>query len=127
MDNLREKTIKFLSICDGYHELCKGFHWSAEKHSDHILMDDVDSAVLEYQDKIAEVVMGMIDDKFKPGELHALVSNSKDIKSMLKEMQEDVLKFKSEIGDKPIVDALHNVLDDFLSDICKWKYLATFS
>lgn len=125
MADLREKTIEFLSICDGAHQLCKGLHWEAKNHSTHVLMDDVDSAVLEYQDKIAEVVMGMIGDKFKVGELKALVSDATTPKEMLEELEKDVLEYKDAIGDEPKMAALHNIIDDFLTDINKWKYLET--
>jgi hypothetical protein len=127
MEKLRKDTIEFLSMLDGYHEVCKGLHWSADRHSKHILTDDIDGAVLEYQDKIAEVVMGMIDDKFEVGELKALTSDAKDCKAMLEELESDTLNYKKEIGDEPKVAAIHNVIDDLLTDINKWKYLDTLS
>lgn len=127
MENLRKNTLEFLSICDGAHQLAKGLHWGADKHSQHILMDEVDESVLEYQDKVAEIVMGMIGDKYKPGELKSLVSNARDIKGMLNELESDVISYKTKIGDDKRMAALHNVIDDFLSDINKWKYLETLS
>ena len=94
MEELRKNTIEFLSMLDGYHQVCKGLHWGAVKHSEHILTDDIDSSVLEYQDKLAEVVMGMIDDKFKVGELKSLTSDAKDCESMLNELENDIIDFK---------------------------------
>jgi DNA-binding ferritin-like protein len=131
MSELRKNTIEFLSILDGYHQICKGLHWGAVKHAEHILTDEIDGSVLEYQDKIAEIVMGMIisdnGEKFKVGELKSLTSNAKDCMSMLKEMEDDVIEYKGQIGDEAKMQAIHNVLDDMLSDINKWKYLSTFA
>lgn len=131
MSELRKNTIEFLSILDGYHQICKGLHWGAVKHAEHILTDEIDDSVLEYQDKIAEIVMGIIisenGEKFKVGELKSLTSNAKDCMSMLKEMEGDVIEYKGQIGDEARMQAIHNVLDDMLSDINKWKYLSTFA
>ena len=126
MSDLRKNTLEFLSICDGAHQVCKGLHWGAVKHAEHILTDDIDSAVLEYHDKVAEIVMGMLDDKYHVGELKALVSNAKDINSFLDEFENDVMSYKEKLGNEPKTQAIHNVIDDLLSDINKWKYLATF-
>ena len=127
MENLRKNTIEFLSMLDGYHEVLKGLHWSAVQHSKHVRTDEIDGDILEYQDKIAEIVMGMINDKFKVGELKALMSDAKDCESMLNELESDTLAYKDNIGDEPKVAAIHNIIDDMLSDIYKWKYLNTLS
>ena len=125
MDSLFEKTKRFLSVCDGAHEICKGLHWSAEHHAEHILTDDIDDAILDYQDKIAEVVMGLTGQKFQVGDLKALVGSSKDCKSFLNELESDLISYKKELGSDIRVDGLINVLDDFATDISKWKYLST--
>lgn len=126
MDNgkLRKDTIEFLSILDGAHETLKGLHWHAERHAEHILTDDIDHSVLEYQDKIAESVMGIIDDKFGVGELKALVGDAKEIHDFLDELMSDVKEYRENVGDGH--PAIINIVDDFLTDITKWKYLATF-
>ena len=126
MENLFEKTKHFLSVCDGAHEICKGLHWGAERHSEHILTDDIDGVILGYQDKIAEVVMGLTGQKYQVGDLKALVGSSKDCKSFLSELESDVISYKKELGGDVRMDAIKNILDDFASDIAKWKYLATF-
>ena len=75
MKELKSKCIEFLSYCDGYHEILKGLHWGATHHAEHILTDDIDGSVLEYQDKIAECVMGITDSKFGVGRsAHAALS-----------------------------------------------------
>ena len=126
MDNgkLKKITNEFLSVLDGAHETLKGLHWSADNHSRHVLTDDIDHDVLEYQDKIAESVMGLIDDKFSVGELHALVGDSKEIKGFLNELYSDVKEYRGKVEE---YDAIVNIIDDFLTDITKWKYLATLT
>ena len=127
MKNLQEKTLQFLSICEGMHQMLKGFHWGAVKHSIHILTDDIDHDILEYQDKIAEIVMGLTGVKYKAGDLKALVSDASDVKTLLNEFENDVLEYKKEVGNDARMSSVHNVIDDILSDVNKWKYLETLS
>ena len=47
--------------------------------------------------------------------------------TMLREMADDVIDYKGKIGDEAKTQAIHNVLDDMLSDINKWIYLSTFA
>ena len=127
MADLFKNTKEFLSICDGNHQLCKGIHWSTDNKAEHLLIDDIDSAVLEYQDKVAECVMGLTGNKFSVGDLKSLLPQATNTKSMLDELEGDVIDYKNEIGDENRMAALHNILDDFLTDINKWKYLSTLS
>ena len=125
MKQLKQKTIDYLSSLDGNHELLKGLHWSATNHSQHVLTDEIDEAVLEYQDKIAECVMGMLDSKFGVGELKALLPNAKTLDSLLKEMKKDLIEFKEYVGDEHDAAGLQSILDELLADINKWNYLKT--
>lgn len=127
MADFHKSTIEFLSICDGTHQLCKGIHWSTDNKSEHLLVDEIDDAVLEYQDKIAECAMGSTGIKFKIGDLKALLPEAKDTKGMLDELEHDVLNYKHIVGEDLKASAFHNILDDFLTDIYKWKYLATLT
>ena len=127
MKQLKEKTIEFLSSLDGNHELLKGLHWSATNNAQHVLTDEIDGEILEYQDKIAECVMGILDSKFGVGELKALLPNAKTLDALLKEMKKDVIDFKTFIGDDAEMSGLQNILDDFMSSINKWNYLRTLS
>ena len=127
MKQLKEKTIEFLSSLDGNHELLKGLHWSATSHAQHILTDEIDGEILEFQDKIAECVMGILDTKIGVGELKALLPNAKTLDALLKEMKKDVIDFKEFVGDSAEVSGLQNILDDLMSSINKWNYLRTFN
>jgi hypothetical protein len=88
-------------------------------------MDEIDETVLEYQDKVAEVVMGLTGKKFQVGQLKALVGDSSSCSAFLNDLEKDVLKYKESIGNEAKVAAIHNIIDDFLSDIYKWKYRET--
>jgi len=121
---LKEETKTFLSTLEGYHQLCKTLHWSSTTMSEHKLLDDMDHSILEYEDSVAEVVMGITDSRFQNGDLKTLLPASKNIKDMLRELKDDVDKYRDKTDYN---SGLTNILDDFMSDIDKWNYLRTLS
>lgn len=126
MSNLRNKTKDFLSTLEGYHAALKMIHWSTNVKSEHLLTDDIDKSVLEYEDKIAEVTMGLLNTRYGHGDLECMLPEAKTTESLLKEMKSDVKAYRSEVGDSVDNAGVINVLDDILTDIESWQYLITF-
>lgn len=121
----KENGLNLLSNCEGYHQMLKGIHWQADNKSEHLLADDMDSSVLDFEDKMAENIMGYLGEKFRTGELKTMLPESDTLKTLLDEMENDIISFIEEIGDDKKLDGIINIIDDFLEDINKWKYLAT--
>lgn len=126
-NELKNKTIEFLSGLEGMHSRLKTLHWSAKNHSEHVLTDDIDSSILEYEDKIAECVMGRLNVRFGVGDLKCLLPDAKTLDSLVNEMLNDVITFKKEVDGDILNTGLINILDEFVSDINKWNYLKTLS
>ena len=82
-------------------------------------------SVLDFEDKMAENIMGYLGEKFRTGELKTMLPESDTLKTLLDEMENDIISFIEEIGDDKKLDGIVNIIDDFLEDINKWKYLAT--
>ena len=127
MNNLKQLTKDFLCACEGYHQILKELHWSANNHATHELIDDIDGDVLDYEDRIAECVMGILDIKFGIGDLKTLLPSGKSISAVLVEMRKDVSEYKENVGDKTEFAGLQNILDEFMSSINKWDYLKTLA
>lgn len=123
----KENGINFLQNCEGYHQALKMNHWSTEKKSEHLLTDDIDSDVLDFEDRIAESIMGILDIRYGNGDLKTLLPSSSDLKSLLNEMEEDVDKFIEEVGEDKKNIGLVNILEEFCEKITTWKYLETFN
>ena len=121
---MKKEVLNFLSALEGYHSTLKMLHWSTERHSEHVLTDDIDSSVLKYEDKISEVAMGALDTRFGIGDLKCMLPQSKDLKSILKELRADVNDFRDTAEEKGM-NGLVNILDDFTEDIDTWEYLRT--
>lgn len=126
-NNFKEKTKYIISCLDGYHQLCKMFHWSAKNNHEHELTDEIDGSILSYQDKIAEDCMGTLGIRFGLGDLSAQLSQSKSVKDMLDELEKDVIEYKECIGDNKNLSSMDSITDAFLEDIHRWKYLSTFN
>jgi hypothetical protein len=122
-NSLKGKSIEFLSSLEGYMTVLKELHWSAEKHSIHILTDDMGKSILEYEDRIAECVMGILDTRIVVGDLKCLLPESKTLDSLIKELSKDTISLKKEIEEEIEYSGLVNILDEFMSDINKWNYL----
>lgn len=121
---MKKEVLNFLSALEGYHSTLKMLHWSTERHSEHILTDDIDSSILKYEDKISEVAMGALDTRFGIGDLKCMLPQSKDLKSVLKELKTDVNDFR-DVAEEKKMNGLVNILDDFTEDINTWEYLRT--
>ena len=128
MSELKKDFVLFLSVLEGNHQTLKGLHWSTDNHSRHILCDEIDDAVLEYEDKIAENAMGLLSTRIEVGELKTLLPNAKTLKDLLNELLGDIEDFRNKISGKAKgVEGVENILDDFVEDINKWKYLETLT
>lgn len=127
MKNLKQLTKDFLCACEGYHQILKELHWSANSHAIHELIDNIDGDVLDYEDKIAECVMGILDVKFGVGDLKTLLPSGKSISAVLTEMKKDVIEYKENVKDESELAGLQNILDEFVASINKWDYLKTLA
>lgn len=123
----KENALVLLQSLEGYHQRLKELHWSADKHSKHLLTDEIDDGILDFEDALAEVVMGKLGEKFGKGDLKTLLPEAEELKGMLDELEEDVNKFIDSIGGEHGYEGIYNVTDDFLSSVYKWKYLETLS
>ena len=127
----KENALELLCSLEGYHQALKELHWSTDNHAKHLLTDDVDHGVLEFEDCLAEVVMGTLNEKFGKGSLKTMLPEADDLKGMLDEIAEDVHTFTDRLSADGEYDyaygALNSICDDFMTKVCKWKYLETLS
>jgi hypothetical protein len=124
---LKNKTIEFLNSLEGYHQVLKELHWSTTNHSQHVLTDEIDEDILEYEDKIAECIMGRLNIRFGLGDLKTLLPEAKTLDTLTNELLADTVSFKKSVEEDILNSGLVNILDDLISDINKWNYLKTLS
>ena len=123
----KENALELLCSLEGYHQILKELHWSTDNHSKHLLTDEIDHGVLAFEDELAEIVMGTLGEKFGKGDLKSMLPEAEELKGILDELEKDVNKFIDSLGGEHGYGGVYNVADDFLSNVCKWKYLETLS
>lgn len=123
----KENALELLCSLEGYHQILKELHWSTDNHSKHLLTDEIDHGVLAFEDELAEIVMGTLGEKFGKGDLKSMLPEAEELKGILDELEKDVNKFIDSLGGEHGYGGVYNVTDDFLSNVCKWKYLETLS
>lgn len=126
MSELKKNGIEFLSNLEGYHQALKAIHWNTKCKAEHLLTDEIDDAVLEYEDKLAENLMGCGNFRYGFGDLKTMLPSSKGLLELLSELQDDLNKFEATLDSKKH-EGIINITGDFCEDINKWKYLATFN
>lgn len=119
----KENAVNFLSSLEGYHQQLKMLHWGADKHAKHILTDEIDGEVLSFEDEIAEMAMGFLNEKISD-DLKALLPENKELRGLLDELIEEVAKFEDELTEKEN-RGIVSTCDDFIGKLNKFKYLET--
>ena len=123
---MRKDILDFLSALEGYHSTLKMIHWSASNNSEHVLTDKIDETVLEYEDKISEISMGLLNTRFGIGDLKCMLPQSKELKGLLDELESDILSLRKKLTNDKCC-GLVSTLDDMMKDIDTFKYLRTLS
>lgn len=122
---LKDDIIDFLGALEGYHETCKMLHWGTTNKSEHLLIDQIDKDVLEFEDRLAEASMGKLKTRFGIGTLKAMLPHAENTEDMIKELETDTINLKKAIGDNIEYNGLQNILDDMLESINSYAYLRT--
>ena len=123
---IKKKGNDFLNNLEGYRQRLKEIHWSTTCKAEHLLTDDICGDIQDYEDKVAEALMGCGDFRYGIGDLKTMSPTSKKLTDLLKELLEDVETYKETLDDKKNAGII-NILDDFTENIYTWKYLSTFS
>lgn len=126
MKTLKTKVLDFLCALEGYHQALKMLHWSTTNKAEHLLTDEIDGDILEFEDSLAEATMGCLNIRYGIGDLKTMLPSSKNTTELLSELANDIITLKKEIGDDVKYSGLHNILDDYMSKVNAWNYLRTF-
>ena len=113
--------VDFINLLHGYLIRNKEIHWAGGRQ--HKLCDDIESELMELEDRFAECSMGIDDSMFKIGDLKPLLPNSTDLSGMFDEMENDVLKLQKRLTPGK-ESGLLAICDELIEFCCKNRYLA---
>lgn len=121
---MKKEYVEFICNIHGYLIRLKEIHWNTNNNAEHLLCDEILESLSDCQDRFTECAMGLTDTHFKVGDLVPYLPNSEDLKSMLRELEKDILSFKKTLKEEDEA-GLINVLEDMLEACGKYKYRAT--
>lgn len=118
------KYVDFICSMHGYMIRVKEIHWNTDSNAEHLLCDEIEDSIHDCEDRLAECIMGITNNKFKVGDLKPMLPNNTDLKKMLQEFEKETIDFKKGL-DEYREGGLINICDDILECINKFKYRTT--
>ena len=122
----QEAVLDFIKYIEGVRIRLKEFHWVAERNSKHLLNDDISSSLEEFEDNIAEDLMGICGFRIQVGAIVPTITNQVELSALLCELHDAVVQLCACLENDKLYGGIVNELEDLMHDIGKWKYLATF-
>lgn len=120
-----KEFLEFENRLNGYRTRVKELHFSAKKHSIHVILDDFTNDLTEFEDEFMEDAQAL-HGQFTPGEIMPVLPKSLDSVSLLKEIRADLANMREFIT-SPMYAGLMSVLDDFFHTVNKTIYLLKLS
>lgn len=114
--------INFLNRLEGWKTKCKNLHWAAPKKNIHVYLDDFLEILSDYQDSLAEEIMG-IYHKMQPNAITGIPSSALNASDLINEIEASTLKFYSSLEDTPNLAGVKSEAETFIHNIHKYKYL----
>lgn len=123
----KPKFIVFISKLESFKTKCKNLHWSAPNDPIHVRLDEFLDEISDYEDSIAEEVMG-ITDKFKPTDINPVpfthiqsITNASDF---IEEISKETNAFYDSLcGECSFYAGIKSETETFIHNINKYKYL----
>ena len=122
----QEAVLDFIKYIEGVRIRLKEFHWVAERNSKHLLNDDISSSLEEFEDNIAEDLMGVCGFRIQVGAIVPTMTNQVELSALLCELHEAVVQLCACLENDKLYIGIVNELEDMTHKIGQWKYLATF-
>ena len=119
----RIAVIRVICVLEGAKTHAKALHWASNNYSEHKLLDELLDVMSDYQDAIAEGIMGLCGaiepSEFKPVSLSPNTSAS-DMVDMLCEVTVSLLNTIKQVK---ICSGISSETDAFLQKLTQYSYL----
>lgn len=119
-------VLEFIQYLEGIRIRLREIHWMTERNATHKLTDDMIADIEEFEDNLAEDLMGVCGFRIKVGMVVPKMTNQVELSPLLDEFHEEVVQLCASIENDDIFGGIVNELDDMKHSIAKWKYLAKF-
>lgn len=122
----QEAVLDYIKYIEGVRIRLREIHWETDVHSKHILTDEMIGSLEDFEDNIAEDLMGVCGFRLKIGSIVPTMTTQVDLSALLCELKENTVQLCACIENDDNFSGIVNEIDDMLHKIGKWEYLATF-
>ena len=126
VNSQEEAMIDFIKYIEGVRIRLRELHWAAERNSKHVLTDSIIKSLEDFEDNIAEDLMGVFDFRIEVGAIVPTMTNQVELIPLLNELYDHLVSICASVENDKRFGGIVNEIEDLMHDVNKWKYLATF-
>lgn len=120
------EILNFENRLQGYKTRVKELHFAAKKHSIHVILDDFESNLAEFEDEIMEDAQSL-HGQFTPGDINPVLPKSLDAESLMKEIRADLVNMRDFFQENDMYMGCQSEVESFFHTVSKTLYLIKLS
>ena len=121
--NTLPQFVQFINQLEGWKTKCKNLHWAAEKNNIHVRLDEFLKVLSDYQDTVAEGIMGALDVHIGPNDVKGDPGTICCPIEFIHDVKAKALEFYDQIPEEPLYAGLKSEHETFIYNVCKYCYL----
>lgn len=115
--------LDFICKLEGWKTKCKNLHWAAPKKNVHVYLDEFLEVISDYQDTVAEGIMGVLNVHLGPSDVKGDPGNAQNAQQFVDEVKAGTLNFYKQIPEDPLYAGLKSECETFIQNVNKFDYL----
>ena len=115
--------LDFICKLEGWKTKCKNLHWAAPKKNVHVYLDEFLEVISDYQDTVAEGIMGVLSVHLGPSDVKGDPGNAQNAQQFVDEVKAGTLNFYKQIPEDPLHAGLKSECETFIQNVNKFDYL----
>ena len=122
-ENPSQLFINFINLLEGWKTKCKNLHWAAPKKNIHVYLDEFLGVLSDYEDSLAEDIMGVLGSRLSPTSINGTSCSSNNALDFISEVSTATIIFYKKISDNPNYVGIKSETETFIHNIKKYNYL----
>lgn len=115
--------LNFINQLEGWKTKCKNLHWAASKNNVHVRLDEFLEIISDYQDTVAEGIMGVLGIHLGPNDVAGNPGNATNATQLVEEVKSGTIAYYSQIPNNPLYSGLKSECETFIQNVNKYSYL----
>ena len=115
--------LDFICKLEGWKTKCKNLHWAAPKKNVHVYLDEFLEVISDYQDTVAEGIMGALNVHLRPNDVKGDPGDAQTAQQFVDEVKAGTLSFYKQIPGDPLYAGLKSECETFIQNVNKYDYL----